>query len=581
MEIVAYNSRQHRQQQLSADGLAVGSDRRLVDLEINDERLSGLQFVVHSNSENDGDSVTIENHGRSLVLDSGRRIHGGGNCSLNAPSFFWIGETCFAIEPSKTKKNVETLTTLPSFNGAVSSEELARVLGKSPAAMTLIHWLQSIGTLQRSVGGSQEFFRDAAHAIFDPGDLDNGMIISRNGGKLEITESFISNPELGIGFERDIVEECFEKGQTVFHDVNTFEDPSCKLRQATVAAPIFDSQQIVIGVVYGSRCRHRNNFRQGIRPLEAQFIQVVAECVTAGMVRLAREADAARTRVQFEQVFSPKLVEVLQRDPSILDGHEREVTVMFCDMRASSVLTDNLVARDVYNILGDVMDHMTNRIISNDGVIIDYYGDGLAAFWNAPIPQEDHAVLAVQAGLEIMDSLPELNNNWRNVLGRNMQIGIGINTGIALVGNAGSRTRMKYGPRGRHVNIASRIEGETKHFGVPLLISDSTRKLVENRFVTRRVWKSRLKGFEGEYDLFQPLDPRMDVRELERLRIYEKALERFERGEFVESLEMQVDLELTGTNDAALEYLLEQTKRRLKSWQPETVPAKKKSQDAK
>ncbi|MDG2470840.1 MAG: hypothetical protein P8M80_16285, partial [Pirellulaceae bacterium] len=66
----------------------------------------------------------------------------------------------------------------------------------------------------------------------------------------------------------------------------------------------------------------------------------------------------------------------------------------------------------------------------------------------------------------------------------------------------------------------------------------------------------------------------MDVRELERLRIYEKALERFERGEFVESLEMQVDLELTGTNDAALEYLLEQTKRRLKSWQPKIVPAR-------
>lgn len=73
---------------------------------------------------------------------------------------------------------METLTTLPSFNVAVSSEELARVLGKSPAAMTLIHWLQSIGSLQRSVGGSQEFFRDAAHAVFDSGGLDNGMIFS-------------------------------------------------------------------------------------------------------------------------------------------------------------------------------------------------------------------------------------------------------------------------------------------------------------------------------------------------------------------------------------------------------------------
>lgn len=560
VEITAYNSRQHQQQQISASHLRIGNNPKLADWWIDDQRISEHQLTAYVKKEKRRNRIHLENHGRSIVLESGRRIHGGSSCTLDAPCFFWIGDTCFSVTPSSIRGNQNSLTTLPSFNGQVTSEELAKILGKSPAATTLIHWLQSIGTLQRSVGGSQEFFADAAHAVFDPGGLDCGMIITCTQDHYEIADAFISNPELGIGFDREVVKACIDKRQTVFHDVNTFEDPNCKLQNAVIASPIFDHQSKLIGVVYGSRCRSRNNFRQGIRPLEAQFIQVVAECVTAGMVRLAQEANAARTRVQFEQVFSPKLVEVLQRDPSILNGHEREVTVMFCDMRASSIVTDQLPPRELYHVLGDVMDHLTDHIIANDGVIIDYYGDGLAAFWNAPIEQENHAELAVQAGLDIINSLPELNENWRNILGRNIQVGIGINTGVALVGNSGSRSRMKYGPRGRNVNIACRIESATKEFGIPILVSDKTRQQIEKKFVTRRIFKTELKGHEGRFDLYQPFDPQMDVRDLERLRNYEEALDQFEKQQYLDVIEKLVEAELEGNNDAAVEYLLERTR---------------------
>lgn len=565
MEITAYNPRQHQQLRLNASSLRIGNESDKADWVISDDRISGHQLTAKVKKEKRRERLVIENHGRSIILQSGRRIHGGSSCTLDAPAFFWIGETCFSVTHSTIKGNKTSLTTLPSFNGEVSGEELARILGKSPAATTLIHWLQSIGTLQRSVGGSKAFFADAAHAVFDPGGLDCGMIITCDDNHFEIANAFISNPELGIGFDREVVEECIEKRQTVFHDVNTFEDPSCKLQNAVIAAPILDHASQLIGVVYGSRCRHRNNFRQGIRPLEAQFIQVVAECVTAGMVRLAQEANAARTRVQFEQVFSPKLVEVLQRDPSILSGHEREVTVMFCDMRASSFISDKLAPRELYNVLGDVMDYLTERIIENDGVVIDYYGDGLAAFWNAPMDQENHAELAVKSGLEILESLPELNENWRAVLGRNIQVGIGVNTGIALVGNSGSRTRMKYGPRGRNVNIACRIEAATKQFGVPMLVSEPTQKQIDKSFVTRRVFRSKLKGHDGEFDLYQPFDSKMDVRELERLRKYESALGNFENREFIDTMEKLVEIEVEGTNDAAAEFLLAQTRDAIKA----------------
>ena len=583
MELSAYNSRQHKQIQLQSSAVSIGSDDAQVDWKIDDPRISPFQFSISvetlelekSDTSNRASRQTetqtrviLKNHGRSIILSSGRRVHGGHASEIEIPALFWIGETCFSVQPSMTPSNVESLATLPSFNGDVTGEELAKILGKSPAATTLIHWFQSIGLLQRSVGGSKEFFADAAHAVFDPGGLDSGMIITVKNGQYEIATSFISNPELGIGFERDVVQACVESGKTVFHDVQNFEDPDCKLRHAVVASPIFDHRSKLIGVVYGSRCRHRNNFRQGIRPLEAQFIQVVSECVTAGMVRLAQEAEAARTRVQFEQVFSPKLVETLQRDPSILDGHEREVTVMFCDMRASTVITEQLPPREVYNVLADVMDQLTEKILQHEGVVIDYYGDGLAAFWNAPVDQENHASLAVRAGLDIIDSLPEINNDWRQVLGRNIQVGIGINTGVALIGNSGSRWRLKYGPRGKNVNIACRIEGATKDFGIPILISESTCKKIEKDFVTRRVFSSQLAGFNEQFDLYQPFDTNMDVRELERLRNYESALKLYQQGEFLDSIERLLEMEMKGCNDAAIEYLLKANRNAMKQQIP-------------
>lgn len=565
MQLTAYNSRQHQQMRLDARPLKLGRDPLLVDWVLDDPRMSELQLTVSVEEQAGVQRAILLNHGRSVVLQSGRRILGGASCTLEPYDFFWVGETCFSLTPSSVPANRESLSTLPSLNGQLSGDQVAELLGQSPAAMTLIHWLQSIGKLQRSVGASAQLFADAAHAVFDPGGLDGGMIITRRGGELRIDAAFISNPELGIAFDPEVVEECLDRRQTVFHNATVFEKPDCVLRNAVVAAPIFDHDGQTAGVVYGSRSCSRHNFRRGIRPLEAQFIQVIAENVTAGMVRLAKEADAARTRVQFEQVFSPKLVEVLQRDPGMLSGDEREVTVMFCDMPASTAITRLLQPRELYHLLGDVMDCLTNQIIRQDGVVIDYFGDGLAAFWNAPVEQSDHAQRAVTAGLEILKSLPDLNDSWRGFLGRNIQVHIGVHTGIALVGNAGSRMRMKYGPRGNSVHLAARIEAETRRVGVPFLISAATREKVTDQFVTQRIFRSALDGFEGEYDLYQPFDPRMDVRELERIRKYEQALLHYEQQEYIDTLDLLIDLEAEQFGGAATEFLMTMTREAMKS----------------
>ena len=149
------------------------------------------------------------------------------------------------------------------------------------------------------------------------------------------------------------------------------------------------------------------------------------------------------------------------------------------------------------------MDRFCEIIGRHDGVIIDFYGDGVSAFWNAPIEQPDHAILACQAAMEIVSCMPELDKNWQGIIGHRLQVGIGVNTGMAQVGNSGSSSRLKYGPQGRTVNVASRLENATKRIGAPILISGTTAAQVKGKFNFRRICTTFLSGFHEPTDVFQ------------------------------------------------------------------------------
>ena len=194
----------------------------------------------------------------------------------------------------------------------------------------------------------------------------------------------------------------------------------------------------------------------------------------AAMTRLQSEADAARTRVLLEQAFSPKVARQLETNPDILEGRDREVSVLFADLREFTSISERVGTRLTYELLTAVMDQFCAIIARHHGVIIDFYGDGVSAFWNAPLDQKNHAELACRCALAMVDSLPELNRAWQSRCGRPIEIGVGVDTGNALVGNAGCSDRLKYGPRGNCVNIASRLENATKQLGIPVLISESS-----------------------------------------------------------------------------------------------------------
>jgi class 3 adenylate cyclase len=270
--------------------------------------------------------------------------------------------------------------------------------------------------------------------------------------------------------------------------------------------------------------------------------ELMAEAVGVGMARRAQEVESARQQILLEQAFSPPVVEHLRRHPEALAGCTRETTILFADLRGFTKLAENLPPADACQLLADVMEVLTQAVMDHGGVVIDYYGDGLSALWNAPLDVPDHADRACTAALQMLEGLPGVDKLWRKRLGHALELGIGIHTGDVQVGNAGTRRRLKYGPRGSAVNLASRVQSATRQVDVPLLATEAVRRRLSNRFVTLKACTAKLPGLEQPVELFTVF-PSTDGERLHGdIEAYASALAAFEAGELDEAERILADL---------------------------------------
>src|SRR5262249_42295781 len=152
------------------------------------------------------------------------------------------------------------------------------------------------------------------------------------------------------------------------------------------------------------------------------------------------------------QFFTKELSEQLALEPDLLEGRDEEVTVLFSDIRDFSRISERLGPARTVEWGGDVMETLSECVLAHRGVLIDYIGDELMAMWGAPVKQEDHARLACRAALDMLGQVETLNQRWQSILGGPLRLGTGINTGVARVGNTGTRRKFKYGPLGNTVN---------------------------------------------------------------------------------------------------------------------------------
>jgi adenylate cyclase len=391
-------------------------------------------------------------------------------------------------------------------------------------------WLQRIIELQQTGAGSPEFYGKTAQALVDLVDMDLGLVLLQRDGAWSIAGSAVASDAIGVHYSKTLLNHVVAQRKTFFEDLNQLGGGSASLAdlEAGVAAPIFGLQEDIVGVLYGVRAQQGLSRRGGIEPLEAQLVQLLAAAVGANLAR----SMAQRTLVQFEQFFSPDLVRELQRDAKLLEGRSDEVTILVSDLRGFTALSERLGAHKTCRMVRDMMERLSERIVEYGGVIVDYAGDGILAMWNAPRKQPDHAERACRAGLAMLGELPELNARWSDEAAGALALGIGINTGEALVGNTGSTRKFKYGPHGHPVNLASRVQDATKKLGLPLLITASTRDRLPAALLTRRIGRVVLPGVREPVVAYELCGERGSPEWLERRDVYEKALTLFEAGQW-------------------------------------------------
>lgn len=219
----------------------------------------------------------------------------------------------------------------------------------------------------------------------------------------------------------------------------------------------------------------------------------------------------SRSKRQLADLFGtyvpPELVDEMVKNPESysMTATTRELTVMFCDMRGFTNLSETMEPTQLQGLLNAVFSRLTDVIRQNRGTIDKYMGDCVMAFWGAPVPTNEHASLAVKTALEMTRAVQQLNAEHRAAGLPEIGIGIGLNTGWMCVGDMGSHLRRSYTVIGDAVNLGSRLEGLSKTYGCDIVASQYTRDGAPD-FVWQELDKVRVKGKEHAVSIFSPLE---------------------------------------------------------------------------
>ncbi|WP_316398807.1 adenylate/guanylate cyclase domain-containing protein [Bradyrhizobium sp. 33ap4] len=225
-------------------------------------------------------------------------------------------------------------------------------------------------------------------------------------------------------------------------------------------------------------------------------------------------------RSQFVQYMSPALVEQLAQSPErlVLGGEEREMTIMFSDMRGFTSISETYKSnpQGLTALMNRFLTPLSNAILARKGTIDKYMGDAIMAFWNAPLDDKQHQLNACDAALDMLERVDDLNREREQEAKDGghvyvpLNIGVGLNTGSCVVGNMGSDVRFDYSVFGDSVNLASRLEGQSKEYGFPIIVGSKTALAVKEKFAILELDFIMVKG-KKEPEVIYAIAGREDV----------------------------------------------------------------------
>lgn len=286
----------------------------------------------------------------------------------------------------------------------------------------------------------------------------------------------------------------------------------------------------------------------------------------AGEVKRRREEEVLRGQITalFGRYVTPELVHRIVASPEsvALGGQRLRVTIMFSDIRGFTSLSEGMEPQELAGLLSRYLDGMSRAIVDHAGIVDKYLGDGIMALFGAPLPDPEHPAHACDAALAKLEALDQFNERClsEGLIDQRFEVGIGLNTGFAAVGNLGSELRMDYTALGDEVNLAARLEGLTKAYGVACLISDATRQGLGDRFLLRELDEVRVKGRSAAvtiYELVGRSGPR--PRWIDR---YEAALAAYRDRDMAGAESLCLELLATRPGDGPGRFLLQRIEER-------------------
>ncbi len=259
---------------------------------------------------------------------------------------------------------------------------------------------------------------------------------------------------------------------------------------------------------------------------------------------IAEQKEKGFIKGAFGQYLSPKVIDILIKDPTKLGlgGQEREITAFFSDVAGFSTISEKLTAEQLVSLLNIYLTDMCNVVAKYHGTVDKFEGDAIISFWGAPLDEEKHAKLACYSSIEMQESLVELRNRWtkekQHELICNMKMRVGLNTGLAVIGNMGSKTRMDYTMMGDTVNLAARLEGANKFYSTYNMISQSTYNQAKNYIEARELDKIMVVGKKESVVVYELIAKKgqLNPKTADALGIYITAIELYKKQDFTKAI---------------------------------------------
>ena len=249
----------------------------------------------------------------------------------------------------------------------------------------------------------------------------------------------------------------------------------------------------------------------------ADYLLPIASPLAAGAAGFAfsivervtvEQSEKQRARNTLSRYLHPDVVKEMIKSPIAeqLGGKRTQITVLFSDIRGFTTLSERLTPEQVVGLLNEYLGVMTQIIFDHGGTVDKFEGDAILAFYGAPQAHEDDPERAVRTALDMRAKLSKLDEQWIDLTKTSLHIGIGINTGHAVVGNIGSNLKMDYTIIGDSVNLASRVQDLTKEYGAPILVTGETKERVEHMCLLRHVDSIEVRGRSQSTDLYEVTD---------------------------------------------------------------------------